>query len=111
MDNESLFQEQVSRLEPHHFLILYWAALSEGKEVRYNITNAFDDMKFQKLTRTKQTAVANIEALALLGFVDLKDESNRKNIYITEFGVEALQILGENKRFKTKKSLFLEVSK
>jgi len=111
MENESLFLEQVSRLEPHHFLILYWAALSEAKEVRYNITNAFDDMKFQKLTRTKQTAVANIEALALLGFVDLKDESNRKNIYITRFGAEALRILSENKRFKTKKSLFLEVSK
>jgi hypothetical protein len=111
MENELLFQEQVSRLGLHHFLILYWAALSEAKGVRYNITNAFDDMKFQKLTRTKQTAVANIEALALLGFVDLKDESNRKNIYITKFGAEALQVLGENKRFKTKKSLFLEVTK
>ncbi len=111
MDKELLFNDQVNRLQHHHFLILYWSALSEGKEVRYNITNAFDDLKFQHITRTKQTAVSHIEALNLLGFIELKDESNRKNIYITQFGAKALQTLAESKRFKTKKSLFLEVSK
>ncbi len=108
---EKLFEQQVKRLQEHHFLILYWAALAEDKGLRYNITNAFDDLKFQGVTRTKQTAVAYIEALDVLNFIELKDESNRKNIYITEYGAEALAMLVSHKNFKTRKSGYLEVSR
>lgn len=111
MTMDDLFKKQVKRLQEHHFLILYWAALAEDKGLKYNITNAFDDLKFQGLTRTKQTAVAYIEALDILNFIQLRDESNRKNIYITEYGAEALTNLVSHTNFKTRKSGYLEVSR
>ncbi|MGL4855266.1 MAG: hypothetical protein ACRC37_08465 [Lentisphaeria bacterium] len=108
---ENLFELQVQRLQEQHFLLLYWSALAEDKGMRYNITNAFDDLKYARLTRTKQTAVANIEALSFLNFIELKDESNRKNIYITKFGAEALTMMVSSGNFKVKKSSYLEVNR
>ena len=54
---------------------------------------------------------AYIEALDILNFIELRDESNRKNIYITEYGAEALTMLVSDKNFKTRKSGYLEVSR
>ena len=105
---KQLFDEQVAHLGEAHFLVLYWAARSEGAGVRYNITNCFDDLKHHHLTRTKQTAVAVIEALAALRFVDLREEGNRKNLYITTYGAKALEALVLGGRFAPKKSAFLE---
>ncbi len=108
---KELFEQQVKGLQEHHFLILYWSALAEDKKVKYNITNAFDDLKFHNITRTKQSAVAYIEALDILQFIVLKDESNRKNIYITDYGAEALTMLVSYDKFQTRKSIHLEVSR
>ena len=106
-----LYDNQLKRLEKQHFLILYWAAQAEVQGVRYNITNVFDDLKNLGITRTKQSVMAYVESLTMLCFIDLKDERNRKNIYITEYGADALKSLVTKDNFKTKKSRFLEVQK
>jgi len=108
VSTQQLFDEQVDYLAEVHFLVLYWAAQSEGAGVRYNITNCFDDLKYHHITRTKQTAVAAIEALAALRFVDLRDEGNRKNLYITTYGAKALETLVLGRAFEPKPSAFLE---
>ena len=103
-----LFENQLARLKEYHFLILYWAAEAEVKGVRYNITNAFDDLKDLGITRTKQSVMAYVESLYALCFIDMKEERNRKNIYLAESGALALEELVKNSNFKTKKSRFLE---
>jgi hypothetical protein len=103
-----LFDDQVRRLHELHFLILFWAAQGEGRSCKYNITNCFDDLKHAGLTRTKQTAVAAIEGLATLCFIDIRDERNRKNIYITRYGAKALEVLVMSEQFQVKPSVFLE---
>jgi len=103
-----LYELQLARLGEEHFLALCWATVSEYKSLDYNITNYFDDLKHLGLTRTKQTAMAAIEALRLLGFVDLRDSRNRKNIFITRFGANALQRLVKTGHFKSKPSDYLE---
>lgn len=104
---ETLFTEQIARLELSHFLILCWATESEGAELKYNITNLFDDLKSAGITRTKQTAVAAVMSLATLCFVDLREEHNRKNIYITRFGAKALASMINNKVFSKIESAYL----
>ena len=84
-----LFDEQVQHLAEAHFLVLLWAAQGEDRKIRYNITNCFDDLKHVGLTRTKQTAVAIVDTLRALRFIDLRDEGNRKNLYITTHGARA----------------------
>ncbi len=106
---ENLFNKQIVKLKEHHFHILYWAAQSEVCKKKYNITNIFDDLKINGITRTKQNAMAYIEALDSLCFIETKDESNRKNIYITEAGEHALEELVKNNNYNIKKSIFLEV--
>ena len=103
-----LIDRQLSRLGEEHFLVLYWATLSEVQRVKYNITNCFDDLKHTGLTRTKQTAVAAVEAMRLLCLIDIRDERNRKNIYITRWGAKALQQLVLSNRYETKESLYLK---
>jgi hypothetical protein len=103
-----LFGQQVARLTDAHFLVLSWAATAEDRKTRYNITNAFDDLKFLAITRTKQNAVAVIEALAALCFVDLRGEGNRRNLYITAHGARALERLVLSRRFNPRASAFLE---
>ena len=103
-----LFEEQVQRLQESQFLILYWAAQSEGRDVKYNITNAFDDLKLAGLTRTKQTAVSVVFALLALCFIDIRDEHNRKNIYITRHGAKALEMMVRGNVFKPRASAYLE---
>ena len=103
-----LFNEQVQRLAGTHFLVLYWAAMAEGAKIRYNITNLFDDLKSTGLTRTKQTVVGIVQALESLCFVDLREESNRKNIYITRYGAKALETMIRQKTHTVRKSTFLE---
>ena len=105
---EDLFDEQIRRLKECHFLILYWAAEAEVAGLKYNITNAFDDLKDLGITRTKQSVMAYVESLHLLCFVDVKDERNRKNIYLGEAGAEALEQLVKKRDFKTKQSRFME---
>ncbi len=103
-----LFLQQLDRLGEEHFLVLLWAAMSADKNRKYNITNCFDDLKAGGITRTKQTAVAVVEAMHLLCLIDVKDERNRKNIYLTNFGGQALAKLAESGRFQSRKSHFLE---
>ena len=103
-----LFEEQVSRLQECHFLVLYWSAQSEGKSKKYNITNLFDDLKHACVTRTKQTAVSAVLALSSLCFIDLREEHNRKNIYITRFGARALESMVLKEMYKPRSSSFLE---
>jgi len=103
-----LFEEQVLRLQESHFLILYWATQSEGRGHKYNITNAFDDLKLAGLTRTKQTAVSSVFALLTLCFIDIRDEHNRKNIYITRYGARALEMMVKRNLFKAQASAYLE---
>ena len=110
-NQDELFNEQVSRLTEAHFLALLWATLSEGSSLKYNITNCFDDFKHIRLTRTKQTAVAIVEGLSLLRFIDVKDEKNRKNIYITRHGARALAQLLQTNRFEKKPSNYIEEQK
>lgn len=105
-----LFMAQLERLTEAHFLVLYWAACSADKSVKYNITNCFDDLKSSGITRTKQTAVAVVESMHLLCLIDIKDERNRKNIYLTNFGGQALAKLASSGRFQSKKSQYLEES-
>lgn len=105
---ENLFTEQLARQKEHHFLILYWSAEAEVKGVKYNITNAFDDLKDLGITRTKQSVMAYVESLYSLCFLDVREERNRKNLYLSEFGAEALENLVENSHFKIQKSRFME---
>lgn len=107
-DSSKLFDEQVGRLHELHYLVLFWAAQGEGRGCKYNITNCFDDLKHAGVTRTKQTAVAAIEGLATLCFIDIRDERNRKNIYITKYGAKALEALVMSNQFQPKPSAFLE---
>lgn len=103
-----LFTEQLKRLKEYHFLILYWAAEAEVRGLKYNITNAFDDLKDLGITRTKQSVMAYVESLHMLCFIDVKDERNRKNLYLGDSGARALEELVKNSSFKTKKSRFME---
>ena len=103
-----LFQDQLQRLGEGHFLILCWCSLSEVKKIKYNITNCFDDLKHCGITRTKQTAMSYVDTLWALCFVDVREERNRKNIYITSHGGKALEQLIISKRFEIKESAFLE---
>lgn len=107
-EESRLFDEQVKRLQECHFLILYWATVSEDKGVKYNITNLFDDLKYIGITRTKQTAVAAVASLVTLCYIDLREEHNRKNIYITRFGAKALESMVLKEMYKPKSSPFLE---
>ena len=105
---QELFEMQLSRLGEAHFLVLYWVLSGEDKGVKYNITNVFDDLKSAGVTRTKQTAVATVEALELLCLVDLREERNRKNLYLTGYGGQALKYFVEERHFEPKKSNYLE---
>jgi len=107
---KSLFTDQVQNLRESHFLVLYWVAQAEDKKRHYNITNCFDDLKSHGITRTKQSAVAIIDALVALCFVELRDEGNRKNLYISEYGAKALETLVLQQAFSLKRSMFLEGS-
>ncbi|MFO7821630.1 MAG: hypothetical protein R6V56_06225 [Lentisphaeria bacterium] len=106
---DDLLKQQIEYLEEPHFLVLYWGAAAEDRGVRYNITNCFDDLKFQGITRTKQTATAILDSLEKLRFIDIRDEGNRKNIYITKYGAKALETLVLQEAFSPRKSIFLEV--
>jgi len=105
---KELFEKQVSMLQQYHFLILYWTAKAESRNARYNITNAYDDLKFQKITRTKQNAVAYVESLSTLHFVSVVEQHNRKNLYITAYGAKALELLNNRHKYSLKPSNFLE---
>ncbi len=106
---KKLFQEQVAHLQEPHFLVLYWGAMAEDRRRSYNITNCFDDLKALGITRTKQTATAIVDAMQALCFIEVRDEGNRKNIYITQYGAKALESLVLNNSYSPKKSFFLEV--
>ncbi len=105
---ENLFTEQLKRQKEHHFLILYWAAEAEVQGVKYNITNVFDDLKDLGITRTKQRVMAYVESLYALCFIDIKDERNRKNIYLSDAGADALERMVGESNFKTKTSRYME---
>lgn len=105
---DDLLQDQLNRLGEGHFLILSWCAFCEDKNVKYNITNCFDDLKSAGITRTKQTAMSFVETLWSLCFVDIRDERNRKNLYITPHGAKALAYLIKSNRYKLKLSSYLE---
>jgi hypothetical protein len=104
---KDLFEEQLKKLKRHHFLILYWAAEAEVNGVRYNITNVFDDLKMAGITRTKQSAVSYVETLDALCLITVKEESNRKNIYLSSYGETALEKLVTEKSFEILKSNYL----
>ena len=105
---ENLFRDQVAHLALSHFLVLYWVASAEDRRLRYNITNCFDDLKLRGITRTKQNAVSIIDSLSALRFVEIRDEGNRKNLYITPYGAKALEALVLDARFVAQTSPFLE---
>jgi len=65
-------------------------------------------LKHAGITRTKQTAVAVVESVRSLCFIEIKDERNRKNIYITKWGAQALAALVGISRFQDLESLFLK---
>lgn len=90
-----LFDDQIEMLAQPHVNLLYWAAVAEDRKTHYNITNAFDDLKHLKLTRTKQNVYAFIEALRVCCFLDIKERGNKKNLYITRHGAKALEVLLE----------------
>lgn len=106
----ALFHEQIGHLRQPHFLLLYWCATAEDRGRQYNQTNAFDDLKSLGVTRTKQNAVAIIEALEALRFLDVRGEGNRKNLYITDHGARALETLVRGGTFTLHSSTFLEAS-
>lgn len=108
MATEFLFKQQYERLKECHFLLLYWAAEAEVRGVPYNITNAFDDLKNLGITRTKQSVMAYVESLHMLCFIDIRDERNRKNIYLADSGAEALEELVQLNKFRTKQSRYME---
>ena len=103
-----LFEKQIGELQSAHFLVLYWTTVAEDKKIKYNITNVFDDLKSLKVTRTKQSAVAYVETLKALCFISVKEESNRKNLYLTNYGAKALEKIIITKRFEPEKSSYLE---
>ena len=105
---DALFDSQIARLTEAHFLILYWATQAEGRKARYNITNCFDDLKHCGITRTKQTAVAAVDTLAVLCFIEVRDEGARKNLYITHHGALALEALVLHHAYPQRSSAFLE---
>jgi hypothetical protein len=105
---DDLLQDQLNRLGEGHYLILCWCTFCEDNSVKYNITNCFDDLKRAGITRTKQTAMSFVDTLWALCFVDVRDERNRKNIYITPHGAKALEHLVKSKRFNLKPSSYLE---
>lgn len=105
---DELFEKQINSLKEAHFHILYWTAMGEEMNHKYNITNVFDDLKFIGATRTKQNAVALVESLSVLCFIAINGESNRKNIYITKYGAKVLEFLMVKRDYKIKKSMFLE---
>ncbi len=107
-EKSSLFDHQVDGLSESQFLVLLWAAQGEGKNIKYNITNCFDDLKQAGITRTKQTAVAVVESMRSLCFIEIRDERNRKNIYITSWGAKALATLVSLKRYATRPSFYLK---
>jgi len=109
MTMDSLFQEQIDHLLERHFLVLYWVAHAEDRRIRYNLTNCFDDLKLAGITRTKQTALATVDALTALRFIEMREEGNRKNLYITQHGAEALKLLVLRGAFSPRKSALLEV--
>ena len=102
-----LWKKQLGRLKRPHFLILYWAAQAEVMHRKYNITNAFDDLKTVGETRTKQNAVCFVETLEALCLIDVREQSNRKNIYITEVGEKALEMQARQQTYKLVGSTFL----
>ncbi len=104
----NLFERQVDKLCHGHFLILYWTARAEGEGRPYNITNVFDDLKHEGLTRTKQTAVSLIEGLNVLDFLRIQGQGNRKILLITEDGARALERLVQSGRYPVRSSAFLE---
>jgi len=103
-----LFEEQVAHLSESHFLVLLWAAQSEDRAVHYNITNCFDDLKYAGITRTKQNAVAAVDALHALRFIAVREGGNRKNITITKYGAKALEALVLRRVYVPRESAFLE---
>ena len=104
--SSELYTQQIKGLDFQHFLILYWTAVAEDRRVHYNITNVFDDLKYNDVTRTKQSAVSYVEALKYLQFVEIREEKNRKTLYLTKYGAQALAKLGEE--FDILKSNYLE---
>ena len=104
---DKLFESQLDKLKKHHFLILYWAAEAEVDKIKYNITNVFDDLKAHGITRTKQSAMSYIDVLSALCFIEVKEESNRKNIYLSKYGEMALERVVANDLFKLEKSIYL----
>ena len=108
MSMNELFEKQISKLQSAHFLVLYWTTVAEDKTMKYNITNVFDDLKSLKVTRTKQSAVAYVETLKALCFIEVREESNRKNLYLTNYGAQALEKLIISKKYKPEKSSYLE---
>lgn len=105
---EELFDKQISKLKEPHFHLLCWVAKAEGTNLPYNITNAFDDLKQLRITRTKQNVVSYIESLEALCFVTIAGDHNRKNLFITRYGARALEQLVGKRVFSAKKSPFLE---
>ncbi|NQZ58246.1 MAG: hypothetical protein HRT88_12375 [Lentisphaeraceae bacterium] len=105
---DKLLDKQISALQEPHFLALYWTTIAEDKEIRYNITNVFDDLKFLKITRTKQSAVSFVDTLKALCFIDVREESNRKNLYLSNYGAQALETLIISQKFKVQHSNYLE---
>lgn len=108
MSMNELFEKQIAELQRAHFLVLYWTTVAEDKKIRYNITNVFDDLKYLKVTRTKQSAVAFVETLKTLCFIAIREESNRKNLYLSNYGAQALEKLIISKKFEPEKSNYLE---
>lgn len=108
MSMNELFEKQIGNLQGAHFLVLYWTTVAEDKKVKYNITNVFDDLKNLKVTRTKQSAVAYVETLKALCFIEVREESNRKNLYLTNYGAQALEKMIISKKYKPEKSSYLE---
>lgn len=103
---DKLFDRQVGNLDQAHVNLLYWSAMAEDRKTRYNITNAFDDLKYLQLTRTKQAVYAYIEALRVCCLIDIREEGNKKNLYITQYGARALETL-VNQGFTLQPSHFL----
>ena len=107
IDTQKLLEKQFSKLKRHHYLILYWAAQAEVAGKKYNITNVFDDLKAVGATRTKQNAVSYVEVLDALCLIEVREESNRKNLYITEYGEQALEQQARRQTYQLEGSAFL----
>jgi len=104
---QELWEKQLAKLKMHHYHILYWSAQAEVMGKRYNMTNVFDDLKAVGTTRTKQSAVSYVEMLDALCLIEIRDESNRKNLYITEYGEKALELEVQQKTYKLEGSAYL----